>query len=111
MVGTRLMLIEEVGYFRNTASGRIGGTKSLRTSPRPRKAATASSMSVFEQDAFPDLPGAARSRAGTLRLRARGAHRPVPDPLPESFVARHDHPRTPRCATSIAEKRPTCRAR
>jgi len=107
VVGTRLMLSGEVGYFRNTmqlthpgylilnaASGRIGGTKSLRTI-----AATAQSgdgefdMSVFERDYFPIYPASAKLQSWDIYACVRQVLNvldPIPDPLPESFVAEHD---------------------
>ena len=105
--GTRLMLSGEVGYFRNTmqlthpgylilnaASGRIGGTKSLRTI-----AATAQSgdgefdISVFERDYFPIYPASAKLQSWDIYACIRQVLQvldPIDDPLPESFVAEHD---------------------
>ncbi|MGV0992618.1 MAG: ATP-dependent DNA helicase RecG [Mycobacterium sp.] len=105
--GTRLMLSGEVGYYRSTmqlthpsylilnaASGRIGGTKSLRTI-----AATAQSgdgefdMSVFERDYFPIYPASAKLQSWDIYACVRqvlDVLDPIPDPLPESFVAEHD---------------------
>ncbi|MGI9164247.1 MAG: ATP-dependent DNA helicase RecG [Mycobacterium sp.] len=105
--GTRLMLSGEVGYFRSTMqlthpgylvlnapSGRIGGTKSLRTI-----AATAQSddgefdMSVFERDYFPIYPASAKLQSWDIYACIRQVLQvldPIDDPLPESFVAEHD---------------------
>ena len=105
--GTRLMLSGEVGYFRSTMqlthpgylvlnapSGRIGGTKSLRTI-----AATAQSgegefdMSVFERDYFPIYPASAKLQSWDIYACVRQILQvldPIVDPLPESFVAEHD---------------------
>lgn len=107
VVGTRLMLSGEVGYFRNTmqlthpgylilnaASGRIGGTKSLRTI-----AATAQGgdgefdMSVFERDYFPIYPASAKLQSWDIYACVRqvlDVLDPIEDPLPESFVNEHD---------------------
>ena len=107
VVGTRLMLSGEVGYFRNTMqlthpaylvlnapSGRLGGTKSLRTI-----AATAQGgdgefdMSAFERDYFPIYPASAKLQSWDIYACVRQVLNlldPVPDPLPESFVAEHD---------------------
>ena len=105
--GTRLMLSGEVGYFRSTMqlthpgylvlnapSGRIGGTKSLRTI-----AATAQGgdgefdMSVFERDYFPIYPASAKLQSWDIYACVRQVLQvldPIEDPLPESFVAEHD---------------------
>ena len=105
--GTRLMLSGEVGYYKSTMqlthpghlilnapSGRIGGTKSLRTI-----AATAQTgdgefdMSVFERDFFPIYPASAKLQSWDIYACVRqvlDVLDPIADPLPESFVAEHD---------------------
>ena len=105
--GTRLMLSGEVGYYKgtmqlthpghlilNAPSGRIGGTKSLRTI-----AATAQTgdgefdMSAFERDFFPIYPASAKLQSWDIYACVRqvlDVLDPIADPLPESFVAEHD---------------------
>lgn len=107
VAGTRLMLSGEVGYYKgtmqlthpghlilNAPSGRIGGTKSLRTI-----AATAQTgdgefdMSVFERDFFPIYPASAKLQSWDIYACIRqvlAVLDPIADPLPESFVAEHD---------------------
>ena len=72
--GTRVMLSGEVGYFRgvmqlthpaylilNSPSGRIGGTKSLKTIAASAKDQTGDfDMSLFERDYFPVYPASAK---------------------------------------------------
>ena len=107
VAGTRLMLSGEVGYYKgtmqlthpghlilNAPSGRIGGTKSLRTI-----AATAQTgdgefdMSVFERDFFPIYPASAKLQSWDIYACVRqvlAVLDPIADPLPDSFLAEHD---------------------
>ena len=101
--GTRLMLSGEVGYFKgtmqlthpgylilNSPSGRIGGTKSLKTI-----AASATDqggdldMSPFERDFFPIYAAKAKLQSWDIYACVRqvlNVADPIPDPLPESVV-------------------------
>lgn len=105
--GTRLMLSGEVGYYKSTMqlthpgylilnapSGRLGGSKSLRTI-----AATAQTgdgefdMSAFERDYFPIYPASAKLQSWDIYACVRQVLNvldPIADPLPESFLAEHD---------------------
>ncbi|MFY9335766.1 MAG: ATP-dependent DNA helicase RecG [Mycobacterium sp.] len=101
--GTRLMLSGEVGYFRgtmqlthpgylilNSPSGRLGGSKSLKTI-----AASATDqggefdMSPFERDFFPIYASRAKLQSWDIYACVRQVLNvldPVPEPLPESAV-------------------------
>ncbi len=101
--GTRLMLSGEVGYFRgtmqlthpgylilNSPSGRLGGSKSLKTI-----AASAADqggefdMSPFERDFFPIYASRAKLQSWDIYACVRQVLNvldPVPEPLPESAV-------------------------
>lgn len=101
--GTRLMLSGEVGYFKgtmqlthpgylilNSPSGRIGGTKSLKTI-----AASATDqggdldLSPFERDFFPIYAAKAKLQSWDIYACVRqvlNVADPIPDPLPESVV-------------------------
>ena len=101
--GTRLMLSGEVGYFKstmqlthpaylilNSPSGRLGGTKSLKTI-----AASAGGpgneldMSAFERDFFPIYPASAKLQSWDIYACVRQVLNvldPVPEPLPEGVV-------------------------
>lgn len=107
VAGTRLMLSGEVGYYKSTMqlthpgylilnapSGRLGGSKSLRTI-----AATAATgdgefdMSAFERDFFPIYPASAKLQSWDIYACVRQVLNvldPIADPLPESFLADHD---------------------
>ena len=101
--GTRLMLSGEVGYFKgtmqlthpgylilNSPSGRIGGTKSLKTI-----AASATDqggdfdLSPFERDFFPIYAAKAKLQSWDIYACVRQVLNvldPIPDPLPETVV-------------------------
>ncbi len=105
--GTKLMLSGEVGYFRgtmqlthpaylvlNAPSGRIGGTKSLKTiAEANRDGAGGVDLSAFERDFFPIYPASAKLQSWDIYACVRqvlDVLDPIPEPLPESFVAQHD---------------------
>lgn len=105
--GTRLMLSGEVGYYRgtmqlthpgylilNSPSGRLGGTKSLKTIAA--SAADQSGefdMSPFERDFFPIYASKAKLQSWDIYACVRqvlDVIEPIPEPLPETFVQQHD---------------------
>ena len=105
--GTRLMLSGEVGYFRgvmqlthpaylilNSPSGRIGGTKSLKTIAASAKDQNGDfDMSPFERDYFPVYPASAKLQSWDIYACVRqvlDVLDPIPEPLPESFVRQHN---------------------
>jgi ATP-dependent DNA helicase RecG len=105
--GTRLMLSGEVGYYKgtmqlthpdhlvlNSPSGRLGGTKSLKTI-----AASAGGhgdeldMSAFERDFFPIYPASAKLQSWDIYACVRQVLNvldPIPEPLPEAVVQQWD---------------------
>ena len=105
--GTRLMLSGEVGYFRgvmqlthpgylilNSPSGRIGGTKSLKTIAASAKDQNGDfDLSPFERDYFPVYPASAKLQSWDIYACVRqvlDVLDPIPEPLPESFVRQHN---------------------
>jgi len=105
--GTRVMLSGEVGYFRgvmqlthpaylilNSPSGRIGGTKSLKTIAASAKDQTGDfDMSLFERDYFPVYPASAKLQSWDIYACVRQVLEvldPIPEPLPETFVQQHN---------------------
>ena len=105
--GTRLMLSGEVGYFRgvmqlthpaylilNSPSGRIGGTKSLKTIAASAKDPAGDfDMSPFERDYFPVDPASAKLQSWDIYACVRqvlDVLDPIPEPLPETFVRHHN---------------------
>jgi len=105
--GTRLMLSGEVGYFRgtmqlthpgylilNSPSGRLGGTKSLKTIAASAKDHTGDfDMSPFERDFFPIYASRAKLQSWDIYACVRqvlDVVDPIPEPLPETFVQQHD---------------------
>ena len=105
--GTRLMLSGEVGYFRgvmqlthpaylilNSPSGRIGGTKSLKTIAASAKDPAGDfDMSPFERDYFPVYPASAKLQSWDIYACVRqvlDVLDPIPEPLPETFVRHHN---------------------
>jgi len=105
--GTRLMLSGEVGYFRgvmqlthpdylilNSPSGRIGGTKSLKTIAASAKDPAGDfDMSPFERDYFPVYPASAKLQSWDIYACVRqvlDVLDPIPEPLPETFVRQHN---------------------
>ncbi|MEJ6536697.1 MAG: ATP-dependent DNA helicase RecG [Mycobacterium sp.] len=105
--GTRLMLSGEVGYFRgtmqlthpgylilNSPSGRLGGTKSLKTIAASAKDQTGDfDMSPFERDFFPIYASRAKLQSWDIYACVRqvlDVVDPIPEPLPETFVQQHD---------------------
>jgi len=107
VAGTRLMLSGEVGYFRgtmqlthpgylilNSPSGRLGGTKSLKTIAASAKDQTGDfDMSPFERDFFPIYASRAKLQSWDIYACVRqvlDVIDPIPEPLPETFVQQHD---------------------
>lgn len=105
--GTRLMLSGEVGYYRgtmqlthpgylilNSPSGRLGGTKSLKTIAASAKDQTGEfDMSPFERDFFPIYASRAKLQSWDIYACVRqvlDVIDPIPEPLPETFVQQHD---------------------
>jgi len=106
--GTTLMLSGEVGYFRGTmqlthpaflvlrsptgATG--GGTKSLRTiADANRDGSGGIDLAAFERDFFPIYPASAKLQSWDIYACVRQVLEvldPIPEPLPESFLAQHD---------------------
>lgn len=101
--GTRLMLSGEVGYFKgtmqlthpgylilNAPSGRIGGTKSLKTiAASAQDQGGDLDMSPFERDFFPIYAAKAKLQSWDIYACVRQVLNvldPIPDPLPESVV-------------------------
>jgi ATP-dependent DNA helicase RecG len=105
--GTRLMLSGEVGFYRgtmqlthpgylilNSPSGRLGGTKSLKTIAASTKDQTGEfDMSPFERDFFPIYASRAKLQSWDIYACVRqvlDVIDPIPEPLPETFVQQHD---------------------
>ena len=105
--GTRLMLSGEVGYFRgvmqlthpgylilNSPSGRIGGTKSLKTIAASAKDQTGDfDMSPFERDFFPIYPASSKLQSWDIYAcicQVLDVLDPVSEPFPETFVRQHN---------------------
>ena len=101
--GTRLMLSGEIKYFKgvmqlthpaylilNAPSGRIGGTKSLKTiAETARKETGGFDMSAFERDFFPIYPASAKLQSWDIYACVRQVLNvldPIAEPLPESAV-------------------------
>lgn len=105
--GTRLMLSGEVGYFKgtmqlthpaylvlNSPSGRLGGTKSLKTIAETAKDPTGEfDISAFERDFFPIYPASAKLQSWDIYACVRqvlAVLDPIPEQLPESAVHQRD---------------------
>lgn len=105
--GTTLMLSGEVGYFRGTMqlthpdflvlrspTGARGGTKSLRTIAEANRDGSGDiDLSAFERDFFPIYPASAKLQSWDIYACVRqvlDVLDPIPEPLPQSFVAQHD---------------------
>ena len=105
--GTRLMLSGEVGYYRgtmqlthpgylilNSPSGRLGGTKSLKTIAASATDQTGDfDLSPFERDFFPIYASRAKLQSWDIYACVRqvlDVVEPIPEPLPETFVQQHD---------------------
>ena len=103
VAGTRLMLSGEVGYFKgtmqlthpaylilNAASGRIGGTKSLRVIAESAGDGSGEfDMSVFERDFFPIYAASAKLQSWDIFSCVRQVLNvldPIAEPLPETIV-------------------------
>ena len=106
--GTRLMLSGEVGYFRgtmqlthpaflvlNSQTGDAGGgSKSLKAiADANRDGSGHVDMSAFERDFFPIYPASAKLQSWDIYACVRqilDILDPIPEPLPESFLAQHN---------------------
>jgi ATP-dependent DNA helicase RecG len=101
--GTRLMLSGEVGYYKgtmqlthpaylilNSPSGRLGGSKSLKTiAASAGEPGDELDMSVFERDYFPIYPASAKLQSWDIYACVRQVLNvldPIPEPLPEAVV-------------------------
>ena len=99
--GTRLMLSGEVGYFRGTmqlthpaflilhASGKLIGSKSLKTIASASGATDDELLSVFEQEFFPIYGASKKLQTWDIYACVRqvlDVLDPIVDPLSESFV-------------------------
>lgn len=104
---TTLMLSGEVGYFRGTMqlthpaflvlrspTGARGGTKSLRTIAEANRDGSGDvDLSAFERDFFPIYPASAKLQSWDIYACVRqvlDVLDPIPEPLPDSFLAEHD---------------------
>lgn len=102
--GTRLMLSGEVGYFRGTMQlthpaflvldGAGGGSRSLKAIAEANRDGSGDiDMSAFERDFFPIYPASAKLQSWDIYACVRqvlDVLDPVPEPLPEAFLAQHD---------------------
>jgi ATP-dependent DNA helicase RecG len=101
--GARLMLSGEVGYYKgtmqlthpaylilNSPSGRLGGSKSLKTiAASAGEPGDELDMSVFERDYFPIYPASAKLQSWDIYACVRQVLNvldPIPEPLPEAVV-------------------------
>ncbi len=101
--GTRLMLSGEVSFFKgtmqlthpaylvlNSPSGRLGGTKALKTIAEAGRDGNGEfDMSVFERDFFPIYPASAKLQSWDIYACVRqvlGVLDPIPEPFPESAL-------------------------
>lgn len=107
VVGAKLMLSGEVGYYRgtmqlthpdflvlNSPKRRTVGTKSLKTIAETGKGDDGEfSMSVFERDFFPIYPASSKLQSWDIYACVRqvlDVLDPVPEPFPETFVRQHN---------------------
>ncbi len=107
VAGVRLMLSGEVGYYKgtlqlthpgylilNSPSGRLGGSKSLKTiAETGRDGDGELDMSVFERDYFPIYPASAKLQSWDIYACVRQVLNvldPIPEPLPEAVVRQRD---------------------
>jgi ATP-dependent DNA helicase RecG len=104
--GTRLMLSGEVEYFRGTLqlthpaflvlqspSGKIIGTKSLKTIASTSGATDDELLSVFEREFFPIYPASKKLQSWDIYACVRqvlDVLDPIEEMLPESFVREHN---------------------
>lgn len=102
---TRLMLSGEVKYFRDTLQlshpaflvlnsppGKTVGTKSLKAIATASKATGDDLLAAFERDYFPIYPATAKMQSWDIYACVRqvlDVLGPVPETLPESFLAEH----------------------
>jgi ATP-dependent DNA helicase RecG len=103
--GVRVMLSGEVGYFKGTLqlthpgflvlhdSGRVAGTKSLRTIAEASGATGDDLLAAFERDFFPIYPANNKVQSWDIYACVRqvlDVLDPVDEPLPESFLRQHN---------------------
>lgn len=106
--GVRLMLSGEVGYFRgamqlthpdflvlDAATGAAGaGSKALKTiAESNRDGSGGVDLSAFNRDFFPIYPASAKLQSWDIYACVRqvlDVLDPIPEPLPESFLAQHE---------------------
>ena len=103
--GTRVMLSGEVGYFKGTmqlthpaflilhASGKMSGTKSLKTIASASGATGDELLSAFEQEFFPIYGASKKVQTWDIYACVRqvlDVLDPIDDPLSESFVRQHN---------------------
>ena len=104
--GTRVMLSGEVGYFRDTMQlthpaflvldqdGRTFGSRSLAKIAEASRQSTGDiELSEFARDFFPIYPASAKVQSWDIYACVRQVLEvldPVPETLPESFLAQHD---------------------
>ena len=103
--GVRVMLSGEVGYFRGTmqlthpaflilhASGKLSGSKSLKTIASASGATGDELLSAFEQEFFPIYGASKKLQTWDIYACVRqvlDVLDPIVDPLSESFVRQHN---------------------
>ena len=103
--GSRVMLSGEVGYFKGTmqlthpaflilhASGKMIGTKSLKTIASASGATGDELLSAFEQEFFPIYGASKKLQTWDIYACVRqvlDVLDPIADPLPEPFVRQHN---------------------
>ncbi len=104
--GTRLILSGEVGYFRGTLqlthpaflvlespSGRMIGSKSMKTIASTAGATGDELLAAFDRDFFPIYPATAKLQTWEIYACVRqvlDVLDPIPEPLPESFLREHN---------------------
>jgi ATP-dependent DNA helicase RecG len=103
--GLRVMLSGEVGYFRGTlqlthpaflilhASGKVTGSKSLKTIASASGASGDEVLSAFEREFFPIYSANKKVQTWEIYACVRqvlDVLDPIEDPLPESFVRQHN---------------------
>jgi ATP-dependent DNA helicase RecG len=103
--GLRVMLSGEVGYFKGTlqlthpaflilhASGKVTGSKSLKTIASASGASGDEVLSAFEREFFPIYSASKKVQTWEIYACVRqvlDVLDPIEDPLPESFVRQHN---------------------
>jgi ATP-dependent DNA helicase RecG len=103
--GTKVMLSGEVGYFKGTMqlthpaflvlheSGRVEGSKSLKTIAEASGATGDDLLAAFEREFFPIYPANKKVQSWDIYACVRqvlDVLDPIAEPLPESFLRQHD---------------------